>query len=75
MSKQPTKKGKKRRNRFPRGWDNSRVQRLLSHYESMSDAEQAAEDDAAYKTPGQTMISVPTKLVPAIRKLIAGKGE
>ena len=39
----------------------------------MSDEALAAEDDAAYNTLGQTMISVPTELVPAVRKLIARK--
>jgi hypothetical protein len=73
MSKQSPKKVSKRRNRFPPGWDDARVRRLLAHYESMDEKHEAMEDEAAYKTLGQTMMSVPTELVPAVRKLIARK--
>ena len=58
-------------NRFPDGWDESRVRRLLAHYESQADDEAVAEDEAVVETPGRTMIEVPTELVPAVRDLIA----
>ena len=58
-------------NRFPPGWDESRVKRLLAHYEGETDEEAVAEDEAAAETPGRTMIEVPTDLVPAVRELIA----
>jgi hypothetical protein len=57
---------------FPPGWDENRVQRLISHYESLSEDEQVAEDEAALSDrQGQTVISVPDALLPAIRQLIA----
>lgn len=56
---------------FPPGWDKKRVQRVLEHYESQSEEEALAEDEAAYEDDGQTIIEVPTELVPKIRELIA----
>ena len=60
-----------RQNKFPPGWDLERVKKVLSHYESQSEEEAVAEDEATFETPGQTVMEVPTELVPEIRKLIA----
>ena len=57
--------------RFPPGWDEERVERVLAHYETQSEGEALAEDDAAFETPGQTLMGVPSDLVPAVRDLIA----
>jgi len=73
MSKQSPKKVGKRRNRFPSGWNDARVRRLLAHYEAMDEKRDVMDDEAAYKTAGHTMMSVPTELVPAVRKLIGRK--
>ncbi len=56
---------------FPPGWDEERVRRVLAHYESQSEEEAVAEDEAAFEDPSQTTMEVPTELVPEIRKLIA----
>ena len=57
--------------RFPPGWDEERVQKVLAHYETQSEEEALAEDEAALETPGQTLMEVPSDLVPAVRELIA----
>ena len=57
--------------KFPPGWDEERVQRVIAHYESQSEAEAVAEDEADYESPVETMMSVPTELVPEVRELIA----
>ena len=57
--------------RFPKGWDVDRVERLVKYYESQSAAEALAEDEAAFEMQGQTTMIVPTELVPEIRKLLA----
>jgi hypothetical protein len=58
--------------RFPPGWDEERVKRLIAHYDALSEEEQVAEDEAAVDEPeGQTVITVPDKLLPAIRQLLA----
>ena len=56
---------------FPPGWDEERVRKVIAHYEKQSEEEAVAEDEAAYETVGQTVMIVPTELVPAIRELIA----
>jgi hypothetical protein len=56
---------------FPPGWDEARVQRVLEHYESQSDEEALAEDEAAFETTTETAMTVPTDLVPTVRDLIS----
>jgi len=57
---------------FPPGWDEDRVKRLIAHYESLTEEEQVAEDEAAVtEQKGQTVVTVPDTLLPAIRQLLA----
>jgi hypothetical protein len=60
-----------KQSKFPLGWDEERVKRVLSYYESQSEEEAVAEDEAAFEAPDQTIMEVPTDLVPAVRELIA----
>jgi hypothetical protein len=59
------------RNKFPPGWDDARVRRVLEHYEAQSDEETTAEDEAAFEATTHTAMEVPVDLVPAVRELIA----
>ena len=59
-----------RQKHFPPGWDAARVQRVLDHYESQSDEEAVAEDEAAFETT-DTIMTVPVELVPAVRELLS----
>ncbi len=52
---------------FPPGWDEERVQRLLQHYESLSEDEAVAEDEAAFEDLTQTIMAIPKELTPAVR--------
>lgn len=56
---------------YPPGWDENRVRRVLEHYESQSDEEAVAEDEAAYEATTHTTMGVPVELVSAVRELIA----
>ena len=57
---------------FPTGWDAARVQRVIDAYEEMSEEELADEDDAATETrPGQSVVTIPDGLLPAVRQLLA----
>jgi hypothetical protein len=56
---------------FPPGWDEERVRRVLEHYETQSDEEAVAEDEAAYESTTHTAMEVPVDLVQAVRDLIA----
>jgi hypothetical protein len=60
-----------KQSKFPPGWDAERVKRVLAHYESQSEEEAIAEDEAAFEASGQTIMEVPSDLVPTIRELIA----
>ena len=60
-----------KQNRFPPGWDEERVKRVLVHYESQTEEEAVAEDEAAFEAADQTIMEVPTELVPKVRELIA----
>jgi hypothetical protein len=60
-----------KQSRFPEGWDESRVKRVLKHYESQSEDEAVAEDEAAFEQRDQTIMEVPNDLVPVVRELIA----
>jgi hypothetical protein len=57
--------------KFPPGWDEERVRKILAHYEEQTEEQAVAEDEAAFENPGQTVIEVPNALVPAVRELVA----
>ena len=56
--------------KFPKGWDQKRVEDLLAHQASLTEEEQVAEDEAAIEQKDRTMVSVPNRLLPAVRKLL-----
>lgn len=58
-------------NKYPSGWNERNVRRVLRHYESQTEAEAIAEDEAAFELKDHTVMVVPRKLVPEITKLIA----
>ena len=60
-----------KRAKYPEGWDEARVRRVLEHYESQSEEQAVAEDEAAAEQKGQTLMGVPSELVPTVRELIA----
>jgi hypothetical protein len=57
-------------NKFPDGWDDSRVQRVLTHYGEQTEDEALAEDEAGVES-SETVMNVPRDLVPKVRELIA----
>ena len=58
-------------NRFPPGWDEARVKRVLEHYEGQTDEQSVAEDEERFSTPGHVVMEVPADLAAEIRELIA----
>ena len=62
-----------KQSRFPKGWDEERVKRVLDHYESQAEDEAVAEDEAAWEDVSQTFVKIPNELVPAVRQLLAKK--
>ncbi len=60
---------------FRDGWDEKRVAALIDHYEMQSEDEAVAEDEAARADPQQTVMVIPTRLVPAVREPLAKTRE
>ena len=54
--------------KYPRGWNEARIRRVLKYYESQTDEEAAAEIESGLES---TTMEVPTALVPVVRELIA----
>lgn len=65
----------KKTTNFPPGRDEGRVRRLLYHYESQTEEEAVAEDEAAFKDPAQTVMEIPNELVPSVRALLSKHAE
>ena len=60
-----------KQSKYPPGWDEKRVEEVLANYESQTEEEALAEDEAAFEAAGQTVMEIPTELVPKVRELIA----
>ncbi len=59
-----------KKQKFPPGWDENRVKNLIAYYEQMDENEMVAEDEAAQDLAEQTLMVIPTELVPTVRDLI-----
>jgi hypothetical protein len=58
--------------RFPAGWDEKRVQRLLAELDSRTEEEWVAADEAAAAAEGdQAVVTIPAALLPEVRRLLA----
>nr|VFJ56321.1 MAG: hypothetical protein BECKDK2373B_GA0170837_105725 [Candidatus Kentron sp. DK]VFJ61459.1 MAG: hypothetical protein BECKDK2373C_GA0170839_10899 [Candidatus Kentron sp. DK] len=57
--------------RPPPGWNPERIGQVLAHYESQSEEEAMAEDEAAFGSADGTVMKIPPALVPEVRALIA----
>ncbi len=58
--------------RFPKGWDEKRIRDLLAELDARSEDEWIAADEAAaVEDDDQAVVTVPTALLPAIRRLLA----
>ena len=57
--------------KLPKDWDETRVRRVIDHYESQSDDQAASEDLEAFGSTTHTAMEVPIELVPEVRELIA----
>ena len=61
-----------KKQQFPKGWDEKRVKHLIAELDARTDEEWVAADEAAAAdTDDQTVITVPTALLPEIRRLLA----
>jgi hypothetical protein len=65
------KRAAKPKSIFPKGWDGRRVKRVIAHYDRQSEEDAVREYLGTERAPSQTLMTVPTKLVPVIRAFIA----
>jgi hypothetical protein len=61
-------------NKFPDGWDEGKVKRILAHYQEQTEDEALAEDEVGIQ-PSETVMNVPRDLVSKVRELIAKQHE
>lgn len=61
--------------RYPEGWNEERVRKLLLHYETQAEDKAVAEDEAAFRRRDQAVMVVPKHLVPTITRMIAKEGR
>ena len=59
-----------KQNKFPEGWTEEKIKKVLASYEQQSDEAAAAEDEAGMQV-SETVMQVPADLVPIVRELIA----
>jgi len=57
--------------KYPPGWDEDRVRRVIAHYDQQSEEEAVAEDEAAFEDETLAVVQIPKELVPAVRQIIA----
>jgi hypothetical protein len=72
--KKPTAARKARgpaKKKLPPGWSERRLKEVAEYYDNQSEEKQAAEHERAFHAEGQTVMVVPTELVPEIRRMIA----
>jgi hypothetical protein len=61
--------------RYSTGWNEERIRKLLLHYETQTEDEAVAEDEAAFRRRDQTVMVVPKQFVPTISRMIAREGR
>ena len=59
-----------RKNKYPRGWTEARIRKVIDYYDSQTEDEEAAEIESALAS---TTMEVPKALVPGDRDLIAAR--
>lgn len=57
------------KNQFPKGWDEDKVRKVINYYENQTQDEAIEEDETILVN--QTLMQVPTELVPNILELIS----
>jgi hypothetical protein len=61
------------RQKLPKGWSEDRVRKVIDYYDSLTEEEWLAEDEAARGKKGYTTVVVPDSLLPEVRKLLAAE--
>lgn len=57
-------------NRFPEGWNEDKLRKVIAHYDKQTEDEAVLEDETD-PASSETVMSVPHDLVAKVRELIA----
>lgn len=60
-----------KQSKFPKAWDDNKVQAVLAHYENQSGEDAVLEDELASNDQTKILMEVPKDLVSVVRELIA----
>lgn len=60
-----------KKQKYPPGWDEKRIQELIAHYENQTEDEEFADIEASREAEDVTLMAIPTELVPEVRALLA----
>jgi hypothetical protein len=61
----------KKKQKFPPGWNEQRVKKLIAYYENQTEDEEFADIEAAREAEDITLMAIPTELVPEVRAILA----
>ena len=61
----------KKKQKFPPGWNEQRVKKLIAYYENQTEDEEFADIEAAREAEDLTLMAIPTELVPEVRAILA----
>lgn len=61
---------KKDPNKYPSGWNRSRVESVIAFYDQQTDDQAIAEADAAWVNAHVQFVAVPVEVYPEVRALI-----
>jgi hypothetical protein len=65
-----------KKQRFPKGWDEERVKKLIAELDARTDEEWIAADEAAAgATRNQVVVTIPASLLPDVRRLLASQSR
>jgi hypothetical protein len=64
------KTGQKIKQEYPPGWNERKVRAVIQHYDRLTEDERAHEIETAQEVKEETLISVPTELLPVIQRLL-----
>jgi hypothetical protein len=59
-----------KKQRLPKGWTQEKIRKLAEHHDNLTEDEQADEIEAGLTEENQTVMVVPTELVPEFVKLL-----
>lgn len=60
-----------KKNHLPPKWTDDKIKRVIKHYEGQTADEATREDESAYRDRARTVMEIPNRLVPSVRKLLA----